>query len=350
MMKVIRAEKSGFCFGVKRAIESSESLLKDIGEEIVTYGKLIHNDQEVERLKKNGIIPKDELGLIKGQKVIIRTHGISEEEYHLLETQNNEIFDFTCPFVKRLQELAKKYYEEGFQVIILGKEDHPEIKGVKGWTRNTAIVVNGPADIQNLDLSQKKCCFLAQTTEKEENFLLCVEILKNKAPETVVVNTICKATQERQQAAKDLAAKVDIMVVIGGKESSNTRKLFQISKSINENTYHVERASDLDKKWFENSSIAGVSAGASTPDWIIEEVIKEMEEMKETMEMAEAVESRKSPRKGSIAQGKVVQVEKERAFVDVGGKKEGVFEINKVSLQNKDGSTQALNIAVVSNV
>lgn len=344
-MKIIRAEKSGFCFGVRRAVDESEKIAFESSETIVTWGKLIHNDLEVERLRKNGIIPKDEIKNINKQKVIIRTHGVPEEDIKYLQENENQIFDFTCPFVKKLQNYAKKYFEEGFKVIILGKEDHPEIIGVKGWTENQAVVIDGVEGLNHITITlEEKICLLAQTTEREENFNQVAEAVRKINKDAVIINTICKATQERQDSVKELASKVDVMIIIGGKESSNTKKLFQISKTVNSNTYLIEKAMDLDKKWFETAKIAGVSAGASTPDWIIEEVIEEMEEMKETMGMAEAVESKKSPRKGSVVQGKVVQVEKERAFVDVGGKTEGILDIGEVSFRNIEDLTEVINV------
>jgi 4-hydroxy-3-methylbut-2-enyl diphosphate reductase len=344
-MKIILANKSGFCFGVKRAVQESENLVKEKKQKVITYGKLIHNDQEVERLKKNGIIPRDEITEIENESVIIRTHGVPKKDFDSLLESGNEIFDYTCPFVKKLQKYAEDYFHQGYKVIILGREDHPEIIGVKGWAENQALIIEGLDDLRELTFNEDdKVCLLVQTTEKFERFFEVSEELKKIKENAVIINTICKATQERQEAVEELAPKVDVMVIIGGKESSNTKKLFQISKSINKNTYIIENAMDLDKKWFETAAIAGVSAGASTPDWIIEEVIKEMEEMKETMGMAEAAESKKSPKKGSVVQGKVVQVEKERAFVDVGGKTEGVLEINEASFRNIEDLTEIISV------
>ncbi len=344
-MKIIRAEKSGFCFGVKRAIVESEKLAIENKKEIVTYGKLIHNDLEVERLRKNGIIPKDEIKEIKNQKVIVRTHGIPKKEYEELLENENEVFDFTCPFVKKLQNYAENYFNEGYQVLILGQKDHPEIIGVKGWTKDQAIVVDGIDSFNKLSFSETDMvCLLAQTTERQAVFDEVSDALQKKVRDAVIINTICKATHERQEAVLKLASVVDVMIIIGGKDSSNTKKLFQLSININKNTYLIENALDLDKKWFETAAIAGVSAGASTPDWIIEEVIKEMEEMKETMGMAEAAESKKSPRKGSVVKGKVVQVDKEKAFIDVGGKTEGILELGEVSFRNIEDMTEIINV------
>lgn len=345
-MKIIRADKAGFCFGVKRAVEESEKIALKSQKDIFTYGKLIHNNLEVERLRNNGIIPKDEIKDIVSEKVIIRTHGVAEDDLQRLEEAANEVFDFTCPFVRKLQKLAKEYQEKDYKVLILGKADHPEIIGVSGWTGNRAIVIGGVSDLSGaLDLkSDDKICLLAQTTEKEENFLEVSEALKKINKDPVIINTICKATQERQEATASLAGKTDLMIVIGGKNSSNTKKLFQISKKINPNTYHVEKAMDLDKKWFKNVKNAGISAGASTPEWIIEEVIEEMEEIKETNGMAEAVEANNLPKRGSVVLGKVVQVDKERAFVDVGSKTEGILEAGEVSFRKVEDLTELVNV------
>lgn len=342
-MKIIVANKSGFCFGVKRAVDESEKLAAE--NKVVTYGKLIHNDQEVERLKKNGIIPKDEITEIENQRVIIRTHGVPKRDHDLLLSRGNEIFDYTCPFVKKLQKYAEEYFQKGFTVLILGKADHPEIIGVKGWTEDQAKVIEGVEDLNKIAFSEEeKVCLLAQTTEKQKNFQEVSDLLLKIKKDAIIINTICKATQERQESVVDLASRTDVMVIIGGKDSSNTKKLFQISKNVNNNTYLIENAMDLDKKWFEAAAVAGVSAGASTPDWIIEEVIKEMEEMKETMGMAEAAESKKTPKKGSVVQGKVVEVEKEKAFIDVGGKTEGVLEISEASFRNIEDLTEVISV------
>lgn len=342
-MKIIVANKSGFCFGVKRAVDESEKLAAE--NKVVTYGKLIHNDQEVERLKKNGIIPKDEITEIENQRVIIRTHGVPKKDHDLLLSRGNEIFDYTCPFVKKLQKYAEEYFQKGFTVLILGKADHPEIIGVKGWTEDQAKVIEGVEDLKKIPFSEEeKVCLLAQTTEKQKNFQEVSDLLLKIKKDAIIINTICKATQERQESVVDLASRTDVMVIIGGKDSSNTKKLFQISKNVNNNTYLIENAMDLDKKWFEAAAVAGVSAGASTPDWIIEEVIKEMEEMKETMGMAEAAESKKTPKKGSVVQGKVVEVEKEKAFIDVGGKTEGVLEISEASFRNIEDLTEVISV------
>ena len=350
-MKIIRADKSGFCFGVKRAVEGAESLVLGNKNEVVTYGKLIHNDQEVERLKKNGIIPKDEINEIINQKVIIRTHGISKKDFDYLHDAGNDILDYTCPFVKKLQAYAEKYYQEGYKVIILGKEDHPEVIGAKGWAEDQAIVVENLEEFKELIfLEEDKLCLLAQTTEKEENFQQISEALRKIKEDAIIINTICKATKERQEAVIDLASKVDVMIIIGGKDSSNTKKLFQISKTINDNTYHIEKALDLDKKWFKTVKKTGVSAGASTPDWIIEEVIKQMEEMKEAMGIPEEVESKSTLKKGSVVKGKVIQVEKERAFMDVGGKTEGILEIGEVSFRIIEDMTEVIKVEDEFNV
>lgn len=350
-MKIIKAEKSGFCFGVKRAVEGSEKIASENETSVVTYGKLIHNDQEVERLKNNGIIPKYEIKEIKDLKVIVRTHGISKKDFNYLHETGNKVFDYTCPFVKKLQDYAEKYYLEGYKIIILGKEDHPEIIGVKGWTEDQAIVVDNLESFKKINFSEEdKVCFLSQTTERQANFKEVSEALKDIKENAVIINTICKATEERQEAVINLASEVDVMIIIGGKDSSNTKKLFQISKNINDNTYHIENALDLDKRWFKNAVKAGVSAGASTPDWIIEEVIKEMEEMKEAMGMTEAVESKKTPKKGEIVKGKVIQVEAERAFIDVGGKTEGILEKNEISFRRVEDLAEFVKVGDEFNV
>lgn len=277
-MKKIVADHAGFCFGVKRAIDLAESTVQ--GQRVSCYGPLIHNPQEVDRLAKLGIWSKDEESIQPGETVLIRTHGVGPQIYEDLQEKGCRIVDATCPYVQKAQRLAAQAVKEGFQVIILGDRSHPEVQGLSHWTGNTALVAASPEELEDMDLPGR-IAVLAQTTEKEEKFDRLVEYLKKRTQELKVLNTICSATRLRQEAVQQLAPQTDLMIIIGGKDSSNTRKLWEICRKNGTESYHVEEPGELQASWFKGKDIVGISAGASTPAWIIEEVIRKMDEIKE---------------------------------------------------------------------
>ncbi|OGF50599.1 MAG: 4-hydroxy-3-methylbut-2-enyl diphosphate reductase [Candidatus Firestonebacteria bacterium RIFOXYA2_FULL_40_8] len=273
-MRVILAEHAGFCFGVKRAINMASETARKAKENVYTYGPIIHNPQVVEKFKKEGVHPvKDIKKIVKGSSIIIRTHGVPPERESEFSKKALKVTDATCPFVKKAQKLAAKLSGEGYQVVILGEADHPEVRGILGYTNNTAIVVGNPKEVRKI----KKCAKLGvvvQTTQSMQNFLDTVFALRDKSPEVRVFNTICDATRKRQDSALKLANKVDIMIVVGGKNSANTKHLAELCREKRVPTYHIEGALEIKKSWFKGKKLAGVTAGASTPDWIIKNVIK----------------------------------------------------------------------------
>lgn len=275
-MKVKLASSYGFCFGVKRAINIAESY-----ENSATMGPLIHNKNEIDRLQNDynvGLYRElDEVK--KDDTVIIRTHGIPKNDLKDLRQKDAKIINATCPFVTTPQQIVKKMSEKEYSIVIFGDEEHPEVKGVKsyGKDQDDVHVVLEPKDVDSLRFKYDKIATVAQTTKKKEVYLEIVNnlILKNK--EVRVYNTICDATFENQDAARDLSKEVDIMVVIGGKNSSNTKQLHSICLENCKNSYLIENSTELISSWFKEKKLCGITAGASTPDWIIQQVVNEVE-------------------------------------------------------------------------
>jgi len=273
-MKIELAEKLGFCFGVKRAIKIAEE-----NRDSYTFGPLIHNSLEIERLKtkfnvglKEGI---DEFQ--KGDKLIIRTHGIEKKHLEYLKKHNIEFIDATCPFVTKPQEIVRDMSHEGYDIVIFGDASHPEIKGVMSYSEGRTYTVLDVEDLKDLELSSR-IALVAQTTRKIENFKDIASYLIENYKEVRVFNTICNATFENQIAAKKLAEKADVMIIIGGKNSSNTKQLVTICEDVCSSCFHIEEEDELKPEWFEGKELCGITAGASTPDWIIKQVQDKIEE------------------------------------------------------------------------
>ena len=278
-MEVVRAESAGFCFGVEKAMEKAYQQIEKktkTGEKIYTFGPLIHNEEVVKELKQKGVQVIDsveELKEITEGSVIIRSHGVSREIYHILEQRGVECIDATCPFVKRIHKIVEKESEQGKKIIIIGNDGHPEVEGIKGWCSSPAIVIESKEDAMNyLPGEGEKICIVSQTTFNYNKFQELVEIFEKKGYDISVVNTICNATEERQTAARELAKKADVMIVIGGTNSSNTRKLYEICKSECEDTHFIQTLDDLNLDLPKSVRLVGITAGASTPNNIIEEV------------------------------------------------------------------------------
>ena len=280
-MEVRIADNAGFCFGVKRAMKMAWDELENKSENnIYSLGPLIHNKQAVDRYKEKGLVEMDNLESIPSEsKLIIRSHGVAEKVYTESKAKNMEIVDTTCPFVKKIHDIVKDFSDRGYKIIIVGNPNHPEIIGINGWCNNEAIVINKLEEIDDITFDPTQIyCVVSQTTANLESFDKIVDKLKTKINNLTVKNTICFATKERQISAIDLAREVDCMVVIGGKHSSNTQKLVNICKDLVP-TFSVETKEELEKEKFAGFKVAGVTAGASTPDWIIEEVINYLKEI-----------------------------------------------------------------------
>lgn len=333
-MEIILASNAGFCFGVRAAINKGEKLIEEGKGPIATLGPLIHNPQEVARLESLGIKSYDDIDSVQEKNVLIRTHGVAPSVYQEIEKHGHSYYDCTCPKVKRVQQLAREHAEAGYQVLVLGDCKHPEVMAIVGWTNDTAIVFISLDELKGLSLEGKKVCLVSQTTEKLERFEKAAEYLESLSLEELVVqNTICTATRDRQSDASELAAKVDLMVVIGGYNSANTCKLVSICQDVGVATKHVETAAELQDEWFEGVNKIGLTAGASTPDWIIREVIDKMEELTMEQGLEQGYGTLEPLNLYEVVTGTVVKINSDEVMVDVGGKSEGVIPIKELSFQ-----------------
>ena len=276
-MEVIKAKSAGFCFGVKKAMETVyQQIEANTGKPIYTFGPLIHNEEVVKELKRKGVEvvnSVEELKSLKEGIVIIRSHGVSKDIYKIMEDNGITCVDATCPFVKRIHKIVEKESAAGKKIIIIGNDGHPEVEGIKGWSSTPAIVVEKEEEAREFSCkTEEKICIVSQTTFNYNKFQELVEIFEKKGYDISVVNTICNATEERQTEAKQIAAKADVMIVIGGTHSSNTRKLYEICKNECENTHFIQTLDDLNLELPKSVRLVGITAGASTPNNIIEEV------------------------------------------------------------------------------
>ena len=280
-MKVKVAETAGFCFGVKRAVDKVYQLIEEGTHPIYTLGPIIHNEEVVTDLAAKGVqvIEEKDLASLKEGTVVIRSHGVGKAIYQELKENHLNYVDVTCPFVLKIHRIVEKQSHAGKHVVIFGDPDHPEVKGICGWCQGSYTVLKGRKDTEQFTPPNgKDICVVSQTTFNYNKFKELVEILCKKRYDNNVLNignilnTICNATEERQKEAQNIAGEVDTMLVIGGRHSSNTQKLFEICKEECGNTYYIQTPVDLDSEMFHHSSYVGITAGASTPKKIIEEV------------------------------------------------------------------------------
>ncbi len=275
MREVITAKSAGFCFGVKRAVDMVYDEAKK-GERVYTLGPIIHNQQVVEDLEKKGVKVIDSVNDINNgydATVIIRSHGVPEKVIKALREKNVNIVDATCPFVLKIHKIVKEASQNGKTIVIIGSDNHPEVEGIKGWCVNEPVVLESVEEAENYTVDgAKKLCVVSQTTFNYKKFKDIVDILSKKSYDIDVMNTICNATEERQTEAGTIARQSDAMLVIGGKHSSNTQKLYEICRKECENTYFIQTLDDLDLKQLQSFRSVGITAGASTPNNIIKEV------------------------------------------------------------------------------
>lgn len=267
-MEIKRASSYGFCFGVKRAIKLAEQ-----NKGAFTIGPLIHNQKEIDRLKADfDVNVEDNINNIKpNTSAIIRTHGITKNDFNYFKNLDINLIDATCPFVKKPQKICEKMSKEGYEIIIFGDKIHPEVKGIVSYCTNSYQVVANKGEITNIH-SNSRVAVISQTTKNIHSFLDIVNYLVEICHEVRVFNTICNATFDNQNAARMLAKDVDIMIIIGGKQSSNTKQLLNVSLEYCKDSYCVEDSSELKSDWFDNKKVCGITAGASTPGWIINDV------------------------------------------------------------------------------
>jgi 4-hydroxy-3-methylbut-2-enyl diphosphate reductase len=327
-LKIKVADSAGFCFGVQRAVDLVYKEISN-GLPIYTYGPIIHNDEVVEDLRKKGvkvIETLEELRDLPKGTIIIRSHGISRKVYDEISSYGHNIKDATCPFVKKIHNIVNKQDER--HIIIVGNPGHPEVQGIMGWCNNNYTVVEDIEGAMNFNLPlDVKICIVAQTTYNYNRFQDLVEIISKKGYDIFVLNTICNATQSRQQEAYELAKKSDAMIVIGGKQSSNTRKLYEICKKECENTYYIQKLDDLDLNSFKSFRNVGITAGASTPHNIIKEVLTVMSEksFEQLLEEENVVEINN----GDVVEGIVLGVKEDEIILNIGYKSEGIITRNE---------------------
>ena len=334
MREIKIAKSAGFCFGVKRAVNLVYDQVGN-AKKVYTYGPIIHNEEVVSDLERKGVhvLSEEDIDAMlahdgredDAKEIVIRSHGIGRDAYKKLEQLGFEIVDATCPFVKKIHRIVQEETEQGHCVVIVGDENHPEVCGIRGWCVREPIIVNSVEQAQKkLDFLDKNVFIVAQTTFNDVKFKDIVEFFRNKGYNVIVYNTICNATEERQREARALAADVDTMIVIGGKSSSNTQKLYEICRRECENTYYIQTLVDLDLTVIESAKRVGITAGASTPNKIIKEVHGRMDEMN-FEELLKNDESRVSIKTGEIVEGRVIDVKPDEILVDISYKSDGII-------------------------
>ncbi len=274
-MKIEVASHAGFCYGVERAMNITDQANGE-DKKIFTYGPLIHNEQVVQKLEAEGVFAVNDINDATEGTLIIRSHGAPESILDDARDMGIEVIDATCPYVRKIQEKVKKYSSEGYAIIIVGDEKHPEVIGINGWCGNKAFIVDTAEDVKHIN-DNGPTCMVVQTTFRYEIYKEILEAAQTVIKDLVAFNTICAATSKRQSAALELAGRVEAMIVIGGKHSSNTVKLAQICSSVCKKTYHIQTYLDLSVTEIKNCDSIGITAGASTPNWIIDEIINKLE-------------------------------------------------------------------------
>lgn len=354
-MEIILDKNAGFCFGVKRAVNRAfDEADKEKEKKIFTYGPLIHNDQVISKLEEKGIKSVENIDTIgcEDSEIIIRSHGIGREKYMQLNDKGLTYIDCTCPYVAAIHKKVREYYEKGYKILIAGDKFHPEVIGINGWCDYSADILDDEKTVDKLPIYDK-ICLVAQTTITKKIWDSVVDAVKRKYKNAIIFNTICRATEERQESAKLLSKQVDCMIVIGSRKSSNTNKLYQICKDNCDNAYHIERAEDLPAEMLKGFNTVGITAGASTPDWVIKEVMGKMQEINDnTMENKESMlenqeiekddkenisddqgsmmeEYEKTMRAvypGDTVKGTVIMVTDEEIMVNIGYKSDGIIK------------------------
>ncbi len=333
-MEIILDENAGFCFGVKKAVDKAfKEADNKHDRKIYTYGPLIHNNQVITKLKELGIQSVNEIEELNDSdsELIIRSHGIAEEKYRVFEEKGFKYIDCTCPYVSAIHKKVKDYYQKGYKIFIVGDKDHPEVIGTNGWCEYSAHILDDEKVVDKLPIYDK-ICLVAQTTITKRNWDSVVDAIQKKYKNAIIFNTICSATEKRQESAEQLSKNVDCMIIIGSKESSNTNKLYHICKNNCENAYHIENAEEMPIDALKKFRKIGITAGASTPDWVIKEVIGKMQEIndnvienQETM-MEEYEKTMRRINSGETVKGSVIMVTDNEVMVNIGYKSDGIIK------------------------
>lgn len=347
-MKVILADKAGFCFGVKNIDEKTQEALKEVDNKAVfSYGQLVHNNQYIERRKSEGLQELDSMEdakekLDENAVVILRAHGVTKEEREGLLETGATLVDGTCPVLLGIYKLAKKQNEEGKQIVIIGDPDHPEIVAMKSYFDEDTVVIQSEEDVEAFQPS-RPTFIISQTTNRRDYFNRLAELLVAKDEGAVIRPTICNATKERQEAVDELSKEVDAMIVIGGQQSSNTEKLAQVAKNNTENTFKIEELSDLVLQTLAKYDIIGVTAGASTPDWIIEEVVTEMDNFSNEEFMEQIEDSMVKIYPKDIVKGTVLAVKEDEVYVDIHYRSDGIIKTDEMSDEERENPQNAFH-------
>ncbi len=338
MSRVKIADSAGFCFGVSRALEMTEKGIAE-GKKMATFGPIIHNGQVVKELSDKGvriISSVEEAG--EDETVVIRSHGVQKSVEDDFKGRGVEVINATCPFVKKIHKIVSENYALGKQIVIIGDSHHPEVMGINGWCNDSALIFSSEEDIDPTVLAEKDICCVSQTTFERNLWEKIVKIIKNTCKRVVFFDTICNATNERQKSAALLAAESDLFIVIGGKQSSNTKKLYQIAKGICKRTLLIEGAWELPEDCYSPGERVGITAGASTPDWIIKEVFKTMVNAENLnsgngeLTFEEAFEdSLVTLNTGQVVTGTVMKITPTEVYVNLGFKADGVIPADELS-------------------
>ena len=349
-MKISTAKSAGFCFGVERAVKM---VYDQVGQEnnVYTYGPIIHNEEVVKDLQEKGVTVIESLEELKNYPkgtIIIRSHGVPEDIYQKINEYGFKVVDATCPYVLKIHKIVREHSHEGRHIIIIGNRSHPEVEGIIGWCKSgteedSYTVVENELDAEKIALpNDTKLSIVTQTTYNYKKFQELVEIISKKGYDILVLNTICNATEKRQAEAYELAKVSDAMIVIGGKASSNTRKLYEICKKECENTYYIQKLDDLDLNEFKSFSNVGITAGASTPNNIIKEVHTAMSEksFEQLLEEEKVVEINN----GDIVEGVVLSVKEDEIILNIGYKSEGIIARNEYSNTPNVDLTQQVSV------
>lgn len=275
-LKIVTAKRAGFCFGVKRAVDMAFDAAHKNGGGVYTLGPIIHNPQVIEKLTSEGVMPTENIDSDKIKTIIIRTHGVPKDMSGKLADKGYRIIDATCPFVKKAQQYAKLLRNDGYQVVIIGDKEHPEVKGLMSYAGEDVVVVNKDDVLPQL---KSKVGFVVQTTQPIGVLKRFISDAVDQVKEMKVFNTICNSTALRLKETKEMAKKADVMIVVGGRNSANTTQLAQLCALMDIPAYHIETASEIKGEWFSNAAKVGITAGASTPDWIIQEVEKRIRDI-----------------------------------------------------------------------
>jgi (E)-4-hydroxy-3-methyl-but-2-enyl pyrophosphate reductase len=277
MRKIVLARVAGFCFGVQRAVDMVMSARQERFGKLTSLGPIVHNNQVAAKLSAEGVEAAADLGSIRDGAVILSAHGVAPNTVAQAKAQGLQIIDVTCPFVTRVHRMAQQLVEQGYQLLLLGEPDHTEVKGIVGAVEGRVTVVSCAEDVRKIKLG-RKVGIVTQTTQKAQEFAAVVAEVSKSTFDVRAYNTICNATDELQDAAIDLARQVDVVLVVGGRQSANTSRLREICEEQGVPAYHVETAAEIQDSWLEGCETIGVTAGASTPDWLIEEVVSALNE------------------------------------------------------------------------